>query len=259
MNSRINMEAAKKQFENYLSSYNKNDPKINLKITHTYRVMDICRLLADSMGLSPEKTDLAALIGLLHDIGRFEQLRLTNSFDDSVIPHAKCSLMVLFDQKHLRDFIEIEDYDTVIYESIKNHGVFQVEEGLTGDVLLYTKLIRDGDKLDNFHTKLIESMETMLDVSMEELSEERVSDYAYETFMDSRPLENAKRETHLDMWVSYIGYIFDLNLSQSFRYVKEHNYVNRLVDRIHYRNPQAEERMEKMRRLMLDFVEKKIY
>ena len=224
MDSKINLEHALGQFKNYISAYDENDPKINLKITHTYRVMEICGILAKGMDLPEEKRKLAELIGLLHDIGRFEQLRLTNSFDDSVIPHAKCSLMVLFDQGHLRDFIETKEYDA---------------------------------KLDNFHTKLIESMETMLDVTMEELEAEEVSDYAYETFMDGRPLLNSKRETHLDMWVSYIGYMFDLNLPQSFAYVREHDYINRLVDRVAYKNPKAEQRMEDIREKMIQFVGKK--
>ena len=141
MDSKINLEHALGQFKNYISAYDENDPKINLP---------------------EEKRKLAELIGLLHDIGRFEQLRLTNSFDDSVIPHAKCSLMVLFDQRHLRDFIETKEYDAIIYESIKNHGVFLVDENLKDEELLFTKIIRDGDKLDNFHTKLIESMETRI-------------------------------------------------------------------------------------------------
>lgn len=256
MASRIHLQDAVRQFENYISAYDQNDPKINLKITHTYRVMEICLSLAESMEMSEEKRDLAGLIGLLHDIGRFEQLRITNSFDDLVIPHAKCSLMVLFDQGHLREFTDIEEYDTIIFESIKNHGVFLVDETLQGEELLYTKLIRDADKLDNFHTKLIESMETMLEVTMEELAKEKVSDYAYDTFMDCKPLLNAKRETHLDMWVSYIGYMFDLNLPQSFAYVREHDYVNRLVDRITYKNLQTKERMEDMRKLMLAFVDR---
>lgn len=257
MDSKINLEHALGQFKNYISAYDENDPKINLKITHTYRVMEICGILAKGMDLPEEKRKLAELIGLLHDIGRFEQLRLTNSFDDSVIPHAKCSLMVLFDQRHLRDFIETKEYDAIIYESIKNHGVFLVDENLKGEELLFTKIIRDGDKLDNFHTKLIESMETMLDVTMEELEAEEVSDYAYETFMDGRPLLNSKRETHLDMWVSYIGYMFDLNLPQSFAYVREHDYINRLVDRVAYKNPKAEQRMEDIREKMIQFVGKK--
>lgn len=257
MDSKINLEHALGQFKTHISVYDKNDPKINLKITHTYRVMEICGILSRAMELPEEKRKLAELIGLLHDIGRFEQLRLTNSFDDSVIPHAKCSLMVLFDQGHIRDFIETKAYDTIIYESIKNHGVFLVDENLKGEELLFTKLIRDADKLDNFHTKLIEAMETMLDVSMEELEGEEVSDYAYHTFMEGRPLLNSKRETHLDMWVSYIGYMFDLNLPQSFAYVREHDYVNRLVDRAAYKNPTAKQRMEDIRKKMIEFVEKR--
>ena len=74
--------------------------------------------------------------------------------------------------------------------------------------------------------------------------------------MACKPLLNAKRETHLDMWVSYIGYMFDLNLPQSFAYVREHDYVNRLVDRIPYKNLQTKERMEDMRKLMLAFVDR---
>ncbi len=97
----------------------------------------------------------------------------------------------------------------------------------------------------------------MLDVTMEELEAEEVSDYAYETFMDGRPLLNSKRETHLDMWVSYIGYMFDLNLPQSFAYVREHDYINRLVDRVAYKNPKAEQRMEDIREKMIQFVGKK--
>lgn len=244
-------------FQDYVDNYNSQDAKVRLKIEHTYRVSELCESIAQSLHLDAKNCSLAWLLGMLHDIGRFEQLRLTNSFDDSVIPHAKCSLMVLFDQGHLRDFIETKEYDAIIYESIKNHGVFLVDENLKGEELLFTKIIRDGDKLDNFHTKLIESMETMLDVTMEELEAEEVSDYAYETFMDGRPLLNSKRETHLDMWVSYIGYMFDLNLPQSFAYVREHDYINRLVDRVAYKNPKAEQRMENIREKMIQFVGKK--
>lgn len=247
MENRIDLTHAKKQFEDYISAYDIKNPKIHLKVTHTFRVMNSCRMLAESLNLSEEKRDLAVLIGLLHDIGRFEQLRLTNSFDDSVIPHAKCSLTVLFEQNRIRDFITADVYDRVIYESIKNHGVFKVDPSLDGDALLYTKLIRDADKLDNFHTKLMESMETMLDVDLETLSKEQVSDYAYQTILSGQPLENSRRKTHLDMWVSYIGYIFDLNLAKSFQYVREHQYIDRLVERVPYQNPDTARRMKDIR------------
>lgn len=246
MESRIRLAHAKEQFERYISDYDCNNPKIRLKVAHTLRVMDSCRMLAESLHMNAEQTDLAVLIGLLHDIGRFEQLRLTNSFDDSILPHAECSLSVLFDQNRLRDFIETDVYDSVIYESIKNHGVFRIDESLSEDAMLYARLIRDADKLDNFHTKLTESIPTMLDVDMETLSKEEISDYAFDTFQKRLPLENSKRETHMDMWVSYIAYIFDLNFAASFAFVKEHEYIRRLAERIPYRNERTIRRMKQL-------------
>ena len=54
MDSKINLEHALGQFKNYISAYDENDPKINLKITHTYRVMEICGILAKGMDLPEE-------------------------------------------------------------------------------------------------------------------------------------------------------------------------------------------------------------
>ncbi len=254
MENSINLSKAKIQFENYISNYNINDPKIHLKVTHTYRVMEASRILAEKLSLTEEKVNLAVLIGLLHDIGRFEQLRLTNSFDDSIIPHAKCSLSVLFEQGYIRQFIENPIYDKIIYESIKNHGVFRIDPALEGDCLLFARLIRDADKLDNFHTKLIEQIETMLDVDMDTLANESISDYAYQTFLAHKPLENARRETHLDMWLSYIAYIYDLNFPASLRYTIEHDYVKRLFARIPYKNPETIAKIQILQDSILSFI-----
>ncbi len=46
--------------------------KIRLKVEHTYRVADISEQIAEKLGLSEEDIALAWLIGMLHDIGRFE-------------------------------------------------------------------------------------------------------------------------------------------------------------------------------------------
>ena len=58
-------------FQHYVSAYNPSDPKIRLKIDHTYRVAGLCGKIAASVGAD---ADLAWLCGMLHDIGRFEQV-----------------------------------------------------------------------------------------------------------------------------------------------------------------------------------------
>lgn len=49
---------------------------------------------------------MAWLIGILHDIGRFEQLRRYQTFFDyRSMDHAKYGVHVLFEEGHIKDFI----------------------------------------------------------------------------------------------------------------------------------------------------------
>ena len=72
---------AKKVFEQYLDGYDREDDKVRLKIVHTYGVAKCSRQIAERMQLPKEEQELAQLIGLLHDIGRFEQLKRFDSFE----------------------------------------------------------------------------------------------------------------------------------------------------------------------------------
>ena len=71
---------AKTQFNNYLKDYDCHNDKIRLKIVHTYGVVKESADIAARMKLSEEDTSLAKIIALLHDIGRFEQLKRFDSF-----------------------------------------------------------------------------------------------------------------------------------------------------------------------------------
>ena len=72
----IDLKKAREVFETYLDEYDRNDEKIKLKIVHTYGVVSCARKIGKKMKLGEEQQQLAELIALLHDIGRFEQLRL---------------------------------------------------------------------------------------------------------------------------------------------------------------------------------------
>lgn len=62
-------------FKAYVSDYDLSDVKVKLKVDHTYRVAAMCDAITEDLGLSAADRDLAWLSGMLHDIGRFEQLR----------------------------------------------------------------------------------------------------------------------------------------------------------------------------------------
>lgn len=96
---KIDRARAQKAFADYAAHYNAADAKVKLKIDHTYRVAALCARIAQSLALPPEDVDLAWLSGLLHDVGRFEQLRRYNTFIDAQsVSHAALSVAVLFDE-----------------------------------------------------------------------------------------------------------------------------------------------------------------
>ena len=77
----MNKAAVEKAFASYTQNYDPDDPKIKLKINHTYRVADLCERIARTV--PGADTDLAWLMGMLHDIGRFEQVRRYGTFMDA--------------------------------------------------------------------------------------------------------------------------------------------------------------------------------
>lgn len=249
----ISIKHAKSAFEKFVQNFDVNDPKISLKIRHTYCVMDICESLAKEMHLGETDYHLAVLIGLLHDIGRFEQLTRFNSYDDRFICHAQCGVEFLFDHGHIRDFIDTDKYDNIIYHAIKNHSAYEIASVLNEQELLHAQLIRDADKLDNYRVKRDDSIEALLDMSAEELGTYEISDHIFNTFASHKTILKYDRKTPMDMWVSYLALLFDLNFSPSFQYILENNYINAIVDRIHYSNPATAKKMEKVREIATDF------
>lgn len=251
----MDLKKAEQVFQNYLEQFDRTDDKIRLKIAHTYGVIKASTYIAEHMRLGEEDTELAMLIALLHDIGRFVQLKKFNSFDDTLMPHAQCSIDILFKENMIEQFTEERNWDEIIYLAIKYHGVYQMPDDMPRRGELHTKLIRDADKLDNFRVKHVSGMVTMVDVNENELGGECITEEIYQKFLKHIPILNSERKTHMDMWVSYLGYIFDLNYPASFRYLAENDYINKLVDRVPYSNPDTKQKMEQIRKSAQQYVE----
>ncbi len=94
-------------------------------------------------------------------------------------------------------------------------------------------------------------------MSKEVVETEEVSDNIMAAIREKRSILKNERTTHLDMWISYLAFIFDLNFASSFGYIQEHDYINNNIDRINYTNPKTKERMEEVRNICLDYVKKR--
>ena len=103
----INRKNVINAFAEYVRNYDSSDEKIKLKIDHTYRVAGLCQRIAESLGLSEPDVDIAWLLGMLHDIGRFEQIRRFGTFNDvQSVDHAEFGADLLFKEGLIRKFAE---------------------------------------------------------------------------------------------------------------------------------------------------------
>lgn len=95
----VDLRNAKEALENYLDGYERENDKVKLKIIHTYGVVECSRKIAEGLKLSEEDCNLAQIIGLLHDIGRFEQLKCYDSFEPETMNHAAYGVKILFEEE----------------------------------------------------------------------------------------------------------------------------------------------------------------
>lgn len=231
----IDMKKAYMAFNEYVKVYDITNPKVELKVKHTYSVVDKAKAIASSITDNQEQIELACLIALLHDIGRFEQLRRYNSFYDNLtIDHADFGVELLFKEQLITKFIETRKYDTIIYKAIKNHNKFKIEEGLTKEEVLHAKIIRDADKIDNLEIKCTLPLETIFDKGKKEVEQQLITKEIFDCFINHTTILSSIRKTELDMWLSHFAFIFDLQFPYSFQEVVDKKYIDILEKRLDY-------------------------
>lgn len=246
---------AKKAFEQYLDEYDRTDEKVKLKIVHTYGVVDAAKEIGRRLGLAKEDQELAEIIALLHDIGRFEQLKQFDSFEPGTMNHAAFGVELLFGKSRMiRRFVENDSYDKIIEEAIARHSDFKLE-GITDErTLLHARLIRDADKLDNCRVKLEESLEVLLGEPALAVGKEAVSAKVWEYCLNRESVLSADRETKMDYWISYLAQYFDVNFRETFEIMKEENYIRRIADRIPYENQDTARKVETLVKMLEEYM-----
>ena len=253
----INIEKAKVAFKEYIKPYDPEDAKIALKIAHILRTVEVSKKTAEYLKLGQEDIQLAELIGLLHDIGRFEQIKRYHTFlDKNSINHAEFGVELLFEKGLIRKFIEEDTYDDVIKKAIWNHNKLTIEEGLNEKELLHAKIIRDSDKTDIFYVLTTEDTLTLY--GKEDVSQETISDHIIKEFMENKSVDYAHMEKPLDNLVAQIAYIYDISYYYGIKVIYENKYLDKLMDGFHFQNPQTIQAVNQMREMTNKYMEKRL-
>lgn len=251
----IDILKAKKQFEKYIQNYNPEDAKIKLKIDHIQRVAEIARNIAQSLNLSNEEIQLAELIGLLHDIGRFEQIRVYQTFSDKdSINHGEFGVKILFEDGLIRQFIETDKYDKIIKLAILNHNRNNIEDGLSENEYLQAQIIRDADKADIFSILVSDSKKTIW--GKEDLSDEKISDEIYRQYIEENRIDYKQRKTATDMLVCHFKFVYDLNFKETKQIIKQNQYIDKLYERFTFKDEETIKRYKEIYKLAKQELEK---
>ena len=179
INMIIDRERVKNTFAEYTSGYNATDPKIKLKIDHTYRVAELCELIARDLKLDEYETDVAWLTGMLHDVGRFEQIKRYNTFNDvQSVDHANFGADLLFKEGLIDTYVDgfhDDKYGIIVENAIRNHSAFRIDERLDEYTVMFCNILRDADKVDIFRVNVDTPAEDIYNVTTEELKNSQVS------------------------------------------------------------------------------------
>lgn len=252
----IDIVRAKKVFKEYVKNYNPEDEKVKIKISHIQRVAQIARNLGEELNLDKEDIKLAELIGLLHDIGRFEQIRRFQTFvDKDSINHGEYGVKVLFEDGLIRHFIDDDKYDDIIRLAILNHNRSKIEDGLTERQVLQAKIIRDADKTDIFYALTVGDKMAIWEKA--DLSDDKITDEIYREFVEEKTIDYKKRVTSADYLVSHFAYVYDFNFNQSLQIIKENDYLDKLYKRHTFNDKETMERYNKIYELAKKYIEKK--
>lgn len=252
----INRKNVINAFAEYVRNYDPSDEKIKLKIDHTYRVAGLCQRIAESLGLSEPDVDIAWLLGMLHDIGRFEQIRRFGTFNDvQSVDHAEFGADLLFKEGLIRKFAEgyyeecelarsgneeaeqiiknneHHNKDTGLIEmAIRQHNKYRVKEDLTERQRMFCDILRDADKVDIFKVNADIPMEIIYDVTTEELKNGVITKEVLESFYKKETVLKSVRRSAVDHIVGHISLLFELVYKESYRQAREQGYVYKLLD-----------------------------
>ena len=122
-------------------------PMMELKLRHTDMVVANARAIAEGEGLDSATAEACEIAALLHDTGRYEQLRVYNTFRDSdSVDHAVFSHEIVQE----KGWLDGHPHKDAILDAILFHNRRDVPEGLDPFTEAVVHCTRDSDKLDIF-------------------------------------------------------------------------------------------------------------
>ncbi len=201
---------------------------ITLKEDHTERVLSNIIALSKSLDLSFDDTFLASIIGLFHDIGRFSQFYTYRTYDDTkTFNHAEHSINVLFQEDFLSSFSDSDK--ELIFAAILNHNKLEIDPALDSRFLLFSKLIRDADKLDIW-TIVLNDFEKNgnTDVALGHTLNTEYNPAILDVIRRGYVVNYNLVTSALDFKLVTLSWIYDIHFRYSFQFINDQQIIQKI-------------------------------
>lgn len=209
--------------QSFLSGNPEIDCHIQFKIDHTCRVRENILAIARSLDLTGHELCIAELIGLLHDVGRYEQFRKYRTFRDDISEdHAELGLRVLAGNPLLNDLPEKEK--NIVETAIRYHNKYSLPQELASDCLMFCKLIRDADKLDIFR-QIIDEVDSLSGCG--ESSPEVI-----ESLLKGKGVAHSDVKNTIDLNLLRMSWVLDINYGFTLGKIRDMEYLERMAAKL---------------------------
>ena len=255
------LEKIRAWFDDYIAGFYGDDEYVNanlkLKEQHSKRTCHEMLYLTKELGLDTNRKRTAEAIALLHDIGRFEQFIKYRTYNDPrSVNHCLLGLNVLKKTNALNGIDEPEKES--IEKAIEYHGLKELPSDLDGDCLLFSKLIRDADKLDIFYVVIdyyaqYRNNPQEFKLEMELPDEPGYSAEVVKRILGGRRIDYSGLRTWNDMKLLQLSWVYDVNFTATLERIKERRLLETLIDFL----PKTED-IEKIKEKIFGYVDSRI-
>ena len=225
----------KQRFLDYINSisYNQEQEDILnvLKLMHTNRVDELSGILVKSIYQNDSKFDeyisLAKIIGVLHDIGRWDQMKTHSEFSDNLAKsdHGEIGSNILL-QNDMLNGLE-NKYQQIIITAVSEHNKKYI--GSYDDFTqTFLNVIRDADRIDNLFIEVEnygnkdKSMISVLPYS----DEHQLSQQIYDKVIKGSLANVKDLKTKIDFKFFKMVWVFDIKIEKSIEIIRENKYID---------------------------------
>lgn len=248
-------------FDDYVAGFYGSDKLVNanlkMKEEHSRRVCKEMSYLTSKLGLSSNQKRIADAIAILHDIGRFEQFAKHRTYSDfKSLNHCLLGVEVIHREKLLEQANKREK--ELIEKAIEYHGLIELPAGLDEETSLFSKLIRDADKLDIFYVVMEYSKQyrdnpEKFTLELEFPDKQGYSTEVIESILSGRRIEYKKLQSLNDMMLCQLGWVYDVNFPATLKQIKQRRFLEEIFDFL----PKAED-IDKAKKKIFKYVDSRI-